>query len=58
MLRSLISRRWKNRLLLPILFLLPGLLLPVFSCAASSDPGRTLTIIYANRINGQLDPCG
>ncbi|MDD5224988.1 MAG: hypothetical protein PHE84_13465 [bacterium] len=41
-----------------LVLLVFGLLLPLFSCSAHSDSGRTLTIVYANRINGQLDPCG
>lgn len=50
--------RWKNWLGLPVGVLLLGLLFPFFSCSAHSDSGRMLTIVYANRINGQLDPCG
>jgi len=50
--------RWKNWFFLPLVFLFLGLFLPLFSCSAHSDSGRTLTIVYANRINGQLDPCG
>jgi len=52
-----ISRR-KNWLFLPLVFLFLCLFFPLFSCSAHSDSGRTLTIVYANRINGQLDPCG
>jgi hypothetical protein len=44
----------------PALICLLGFILffPLFSCSAHSDPSRVLTIVYANRINGQLDPCG
>ena len=52
-----ISRR-KNWIFLPLVFLFLGLSFPLFFCSAHSDTGRTLTIVYANRINGQLDPCG
>ncbi|MCX5858404.1 MAG: hypothetical protein NT056_00670 [Proteobacteria bacterium] len=48
----------KNWFFLPLFFLFLGLFFPLFSCSAHSDSGRTLTIVYANRINGQLDPCG
>ena len=58
MLKSFIPFSLRNWRFIPIFLLLVGLLFPVFSCAAHSDPGRTFTLIYANRINGQLDPCG
>lgn len=35
-----------------------GLLAVFISCSHSSPEERPLTIVYANNINGQLDPCG
>ena len=35
-----------------------GLLAVFISCSHGSPEERPLTIVYANNINGQLDPCG